>query len=110
MKYYLGERTPEGCQVAVLDGDGQKGYPLDPRLDLAKHSPTFNWGDWSQSSSQLALAILADALGDDHRALRFSEEFKKQILADLPADRWELSQANILRHLMALQARPARAR
>ena len=40
MKYYYGDRTPEGCVVEVVDKDSPGGgYLLDPRHDLRNHSP-----------------------------------------------------------------------
>jgi len=57
---------------------------LDLRLDLANHSPTgFEWGYQGSGPAQLALAILADALGDED-ALRLYQEFKRQIVSRVP--------------------------
>jgi hypothetical protein len=46
MKHYVGQRTPEGCEVDVIDKDAPGGgYPLNPRFDLRNHSPTgYEWG------------------------------------------------------------------
>lgn len=65
---------------------------LDPRLDLANHSPSgFEWGYAGSGPAQLALAILADALGDDGRALQLYQRFKSEVVAQMPADdAWEL--------------------
>lgn len=58
-------------------------YALDPRFDLRDHSPSgFSWGFGGSGPSQLALAILADALGDDARALRLYQHFKWRTVAN----------------------------
>lgn len=62
------------------------------RLDLADHSPTdFEWGYEGSGPAQLALALLADALGDENRALALYPAFKEEVVAALPASAWRLS-------------------
>jgi hypothetical protein len=97
MKFYHGERTPNGCEVDVIDaGHPQGGYPLDPRLDIRNHSPTgFEWWYSGSGPAQLALALLADALGDDEKAQRHYQDFKFKVVGRLPHDSWELSQEEI---------------
>src|SRR5205823_6333568 len=60
MKHYVGERTPQGCEVEVIDKDVPGGgYPLLPRFDLRNHSPTgFEWGYAGSGPAQLSLALL----------------------------------------------------
>lgn len=44
--------------------------PLEPRHDLRNHSPDgFEWGYSGSGPAQLALALAADVLGDDDRAV-----------------------------------------
>src|SRR5262245_42597519 len=95
MKYYLGERTPQGCDVSVLEGSGGRAYPLAPRNDLRNHSSEFNWGYTGSGPAQLSLAILADALGDDDAAQSFYQDFKFKVIARLPDEKWELSEEDI---------------
>lgn len=60
------------------------GRPLPLRLDLANHSPTgFGWGYGGSGPAQLALALLADHLGDDQQALDLYQEFKWKFVAGL---------------------------
>ena len=67
MKTYVGGRSLAGAEVTV---DGRK---LDPRFDLKRLSPTgFEWTYVGNGPAQLALALLADHLGDDARALAFT--------------------------------------
>lgn len=83
---YHGTRLPEGCCVQI--DDGSKIPPLlPPRHDLANHSPTgFEWGYAGSGPAQLALAILAHAIGDDKRAVRLHQSFKREYIATLPRD------------------------
>jgi hypothetical protein len=96
MKHYIGERTNGVCEVTVLDGGPQGGYALPARTDLRNHSPTgFEWGYGGSGPAQLALALLADALGDDEKALRHYQDFKFKVVGRLPKERWELSEEDI---------------
>lgn len=73
---------------------------LNPRLDLYNHSPTgFGWGDTGSGSAQLALALLADALDDDEKALRWHQEFKSSNIAKLQQEApWRL-RASLIEYL-----------
>jgi hypothetical protein len=67
-KTYIGtpHRESVSGQSLVTVCDGQKSKPLPLRLDLFNHSPTgFSWGYGGSGPAQLAVALLADALGDD---------------------------------------------
>jgi hypothetical protein len=77
MKTYTGERTSAGGQtVLVIDGPSPRRM-LDPRRDLRNHSlDGFEWGYGGSGPAQLALALLADALGSDDRALAIYQDFK----------------------------------
>src|SRR4051812_21955507 len=95
MKRYIGERTPDGCTVTVVDARGET-RPLDPRHDLRNHSLTgFNYGYAGSGPAQLALALLADGLGDDEKAQEFYQDFKFKVIARLDGDRFELGQEEI---------------
>ena len=62
MKTYRGDRTIDGIAVTV------DGKPLPQRTDIAKlSSDGFEWSYEGQAPAQLALALLADHLGDEHR-------------------------------------------
>lgn len=70
----------------IVQRDG-RGKPIDPRYDLANHSPTgFCWGYGGSGPAQLALAILCDYLGDDERAASLYMEFKWKVISRLPMD------------------------
>jgi hypothetical protein len=107
MKRYVGERTPQGCEVEVLDKDTPGGG--NPRFDLRNHSPTgFEWSYSGSGPAQLALALLADALGDDERAQDIYQDFKFRVVGRLPHGRWELSQEDILQTVAQLEAKRGR--
>ncbi|MBV8269982.1 MAG: hypothetical protein JO252_26975 [Planctomycetaceae bacterium] len=60
---YVGRRVGGAAQVVRETEDGRQS-PLPLRTDLRKHSPTgFEWGYEDSGPAQLALAILADAVG-----------------------------------------------
>lgn len=110
MKRYIGERTPEGCQVDVIDPNHPDGgYPLPLRLDIRSHSPTgAEWGYGGSGPAQLALALLADALGDDERAEEMYQDFKFKVVGRLPHDRWEFTQDEIVQTVARLEAERGR--
>ncbi|HEU0218578.1 MAG TPA: DUF6166 domain-containing protein [Stellaceae bacterium] len=89
MKTYVGGRSLAGAEVTA------DGKPLDPRYDLKRLSPTgFEWTYEGNGPAQLALALLADHLGDDARALALYEPFMRAVVADLD-NSWELTSAEI---------------
>src|SRR5215472_17163011 len=104
--YYCGWRDPGGTAY-VRCGDGvTKGRRLRMRTDLDNHSPTgFEWGYGGSGPAQLALAILADALQDDKRAVRLHQQFKFKVIASLPRDAmWKLTRQQVLDHVAQIEA------
>jgi hypothetical protein len=96
VKTYVGGRSLAGAEVTV------DGKPLDPRYDLKRLSPTgFEWTYEGNGPAQLALALLADHLGDDTRALALYEPFMRAVVADLD-NSWELNSAEIDAALKAI--------
>jgi hypothetical protein len=81
----------DGCIVEVQE-DALPPWPLDPRLDLWNHSPTgFEWGYCGSGPAQLALAILADFLGDDASAVALHQEFKWDHISPIAGDQFSIS-------------------
>src|SRR5216684_1262768 len=106
MKVYSGRRDKSGaCTVRVVESDGDSRL-LDPRLDLFNHSPTgFEWGYGGSGPAQLALAILADALGDGDSAVRLHQHYKFQVIGALPRDAdWRITEAEVLTKAVAIAA------
>lgn len=91
-----GERNAMEHLVFIDEGDRRR--PLPWRLDLQNHSPTgLAWGYQGSGPAQLALAILADALGDDRRAVELHQAFKRERIAPLSqTDTWAMSQGAVL--------------
>jgi Family of unknown function (DUF6166) len=99
MKWYHGLRTDQGCLVTSEGDGGDRVLPL--RLDLDNHSPTgFEWGYAGSGPAQLALALLADASGDDELAISLHQKFKFDFVARLPRDsQWSTTDAMIINWL-----------
>ena len=101
-KTYVGFRVSDWAQVEVTI----KANPyaaavrklLDPRLDLLRIAPSgFEWGYGGQGPSQLSLAILADATGDDHFARSRYQAFKRDVVGGLPREGWEIPVEEVVR-------------
>jgi len=101
MRTYEGTRTHDGAHVTRHETQQQQApslpLPLPLRLDLGGHSPTgFEWGYGGSGPAQLSLALLADALGDDEKAVRLHQPFKWEVVARLPArENWTLSEEEV---------------
>ena len=103
MKRYVGTREGHATEVRV------DGHRLNPRLDLWNHSPTgLEWGYDGSGPAQLALALLADHLGNDDAAVSLHQDFKSQVVASLPYHGWTLTSEEIHNILAGLKA-PASA-
>ena len=96
---YRGRRNENGDGVVTFMEDTRAARPLPMRLDLWNHSPTgFEWGYGGSGPAQLALALLAHALGDDERASRLHQKFKWLMISRLSRDpgfEWEYSADDI---------------
>src|SRR5262249_1149275 len=97
MKTYEGKRTIDGL---VVTADGRQ---LDEHYDVKCFTRFgFEWSYEGKSPQPLALAILYDYLGDRDRAVRLSEPFMKEIVANLDND-WQLVGEEIDAFLRARQ-------
>jgi len=96
-KVYRGARYGAGdVDVIVVRGDRQT--KLDPRNDLANHSPSgFEWGYGGSGPAQLALAILADVFGKrDERVMRLYQRFKFAYVAQLAQNEaWSITEQEV---------------
>lgn len=98
MKTYAGDRTIDGI-VATVDG-----RPLDDRLDIRRYSENgFEWTYEGPESRQLALAILADHLGDADRALALVEPFMRDVVANFD-NTWEMTSDDVAAAIEAFAA------
>src|SRR5581483_2573527 len=89
MKVYEGGRSLDGAVVTV------DGAPLDPRFDIRQFSRMgFEWTYEGDGPRQLALALLADHLGDPQRALALTEQLMRSVVAELD-NAWRLTSADL---------------
>jgi hypothetical protein len=96
-KVYEGRRTMDGLVVTV------DGKPLDEHYGLKRFTRFgFEWTYEGESPRQLALAILADHLGDGERAIALSESFMKKVVANLDND-WRLTAGDIKEAIAGLE-------
>lgn len=96
MKTYEGKRTIDGLRVTV------DGRPLSEHYEVKQFTKYgFEWTYEGESPQQLALAILADYLGDNEKAIRLSGPFMKEVVANLDND-WTLKSDEIDRALTAI--------
>jgi hypothetical protein len=99
MKTYEGKRTIDG--IVVTAG----GKRLDEHYDVKRFTKYgFEWTYEGESPQQLALAILADHLGDNERALRLSDPFMKSVVANLDND-WTLTGTEIDKAIQGIEKR-----
>jgi Family of unknown function (DUF6166) len=107
-------RRINGEADAHIAWDGHIVKRLDPRYDLANHSPDgFEWGYGGSGPAQLAIAILADALGTPRQpetrswmdpptvAERLHQPFKWEFIASRPHDDWSISEEVVLQWVAA---------
>lgn len=96
MKTYSGKQSGGGGGQRVELAEGTRRTILNARTDLWNHSPDgFQWGYGGSGPAQLALALLADATGDDQLAIRLHQPFKWQFVAAFGSS-WSLTQNEIL--------------
>ena len=102
MKVYVGSRNARHTMVVAMEEEGDSPHVwLDPRLDIANHSPTgLEWGYMGSGPSQLAIALIADATGDDEIAKNrpLCQQFKRDVIAQLPMREWILAQEFIVKY------------
>jgi hypothetical protein len=87
----------DGIEVLV---DGRR---LDERYDLKRFtSGGFEWTYEGAAPQQLALALLADHLGDDQVALKLCRPLMRAVVANLEND-WQLTGQDIDEALKRLE-------
>lgn len=95
MRQYIGLR-PRGLEAAAYRLGPYECTPLEPRLDLRRHSATgYDWGHVSSGAAQLALAILADVTDDDIVAKQLYHRYKFDVIATLPRMGWVLYSTDV---------------
>lgn len=86
--------------MTVRDGiGGAKKRPLEPRAVLFKHGKEkFAQPSDSSGRAQIALTLLADALGDEARAMQAHEYFSRRVVTLFP-QRWTITRSRILAYV-----------
>ncbi len=97
---YVGVRIGEHNHVSRIDAKGN-AKPLMRRFDLRQHARHFDWGRNTGGAAQLAVALLADATGDDETALEWYQHFKAHVLHRMPAS-WVLEINDVAEWLLGL--------
>ncbi len=99
-KVYRGDRTIDGLTVTV------DGEPLPERTDIKPiSSDGFEWSYEGTAPAQLALALLADHLGDSQRALMLTDAFMRQVVANFNNE-WEMGSEDIAAAIAAIERSP----
>ena len=84
---YIGTKTTIGGQTVTRHEADGNDVPLDPKRSqkIWNHSPDgFQWGYGGSGPAQLALAILLDVTNDEGRSVGLHQQFKWDIIAQLP--------------------------
>ena len=89
MKHYVGDRTIDGVKVTV------DGVPLNPRIEVMEFSKNgFEWSYEGPEPRQLALALLAEHLGDADAVKTAVEPFMREVVANF-GNEWEMTSSDI---------------
>jgi hypothetical protein len=89
MKTFRGDRTIDGLKVTVDQ------RPLATHEEIKRFNATgFEWSYEGAGPRQLALAILAEHLGDPAKAIALSEGFMQAAVANFDNE-WEMTSADI---------------
>ena len=109
VRQYRGAATEHGQLVTVEERSESRG--LDPRFGLHTHTADgFAWGCPGPGAAQLALALAADATGDNARARLVADDLAFRLVAALPTEGWVLSEREVIETIRDLEReRMARA-
>ena len=77
-----------------------------PTLCGGPHNDGAEWGYGGSGPAQLALALLADATGDDELAQSHYQRFKREVVAGFERDRFLITQAEIRCWLASVLSSP----
>ena len=94
-KVFAGRRDSlRRARVFVLEGE--RCRELSRYLHWCNHSPNgFEWGYQGSGPAQLALAILGHLLKNKELAVRYHQDFKRDVIARLEGDYWNLAEETV---------------
>jgi hypothetical protein len=101
-RFYSGQRDG---RMTVRDGVGlAEKRPLEPRSILFKHgTEQIAAARDASGRAQIALTLLADALGDEARAIETHEYFSRRVVALFP-ERWTITRSRIVAYIKMIEA------
>jgi Family of unknown function (DUF6166) len=105
MRVYKGIRGMDGSARIVVAEPDKPDRLLPPRTDLFRCCATgLDWGYPGNGPAQCALALLADALRDDSRAVRVHWGFHRDVISTLPRHlQWQLTQEQVVAAAQAIE-------
>ncbi len=105
MRVYMGLRIGGTCHVYLWDAElPSRPIRLDMRTDLRNHSPDGpEWGYMGSGPAQLALALAADATGEDQRALDVYQHIKGKIQEGWGRECWSMTDERVLEIIAAAE-------
>jgi hypothetical protein len=91
-RWYVGERSPAGCRVVVVEGSNV--YPLRART----HDPlwSFSWGRSGSSARELAWSILYDSAHDLGLAHDWCSAFTSEVISLLRRDAFQIAAQDVI--------------
>jgi len=94
MKTYYMTRRQRRPSAQVISQDGRYKSYLRLRKDVVHHSDQYDWGSTGAGAAQLALDLLADAVGAEF-ALEFHQSFKWEVVSRRNTVEWEITEEEI---------------
>ena len=103
-------RQRRGARVCCSRWRDDRTLARPQSTQLIDHSPDgFNWGYSGSGPAQLAYALLLEVTDDEQTALRYYQDFKWDVIANLPPA-WLIAESSILDWLKTKRERPQQHR
>lgn len=87
--FYFGKHDKDGRPFVTVNDD-----PLPLHHEIAKRADSFEWGNLGAGAQQLAVALLADALGEK-AAHAYADHFYTDVVIRLHEQGWGLTNMGI---------------
>ena len=92
----------KGVSVMKIPGH----HEISARYDLVNHSPDgFEFGYAGSGPTQLALAVLADFLEDDEKALKYHVDFRDNFIERATGHMFEIKVSHIKKFMKEIKRR-----
>ena len=97
MKTYVLERCCRGRYPTVTVHLGNVAEETRPLEHILRHSPDgFEWGYGGSGPTDLALALVADVLGDRNPTPHLYQRVRNQLVAQIPREGGEITEGQVL--------------